>query len=360
MAENVTTLLDKWQKQRQDHPDWVPALEDILYVIHGTVSDRDRVYTLEQVRDLIQGVFELIHMEKNGSQLDADGEKLIVTKSTQGGNYTAKLDKDGMIVGFPTIGYIRYGLRKIEFLAADGTTKVGEFSLDNGKFKFDKSVNVTGDVNATGPIKSSGGAVVGKSLQATAGGVQATGDISTSNGNLSGKNVNATGNIKTTNGNVSASGDVTAKNGKAVLSGMTGRPSGLWMNDGASSNRKEASVAMDPNGMLHISGDAGVEIGGQLTFNVAGYPTLHKPCTMAVGAWSPGYSALYPLIATNQDVDLTTYTNYPNCTVLTIVNTKDGGITVTCTNNETDDIPKGGFSTYLRYGVGWYFHAGRT
>lgn len=156
MAENVTTLLGKWQKQQQDHPEWTPALEDILYVNHGSGSDRDRLYSLEQVRDLIQGLFELIHMEKNGSELDADGEKLIVTKSTQGGNYTAKLDKDGMIVGFPTIGYIRYGLRKIEFLAADGTTKVGEFSLDNGKFKFDKSVDVTGDIEGSGDVKAGG------------------------------------------------------------------------------------------------------------------------------------------------------------------------------------------------------------
>ena len=78
MAENVTTLLEKWQKQQQDHPEWTPALEDILYVNHGSGSDRDRLYSLEQVRNLIQGLFELIHMEKNGSKLEADGEKLTV------------------------------------------------------------------------------------------------------------------------------------------------------------------------------------------------------------------------------------------------------------------------------------------
>lgn len=304
--------------------------------------------------------FNSIHMSKNGSQLEADGEKLIVTKSTQGGNYTAKLDKDGMIVGFPTIGYIRYGLRKIEFLAADGTTKVGEFSLDNGKFKFDKFVDVTGGVNATGTIKSSSGAVVGKSLEATAGGVQATGDIATTNGNLSGKNVNATGNIKTTNGDVSASGDVTAKNGKAVLSGNSQRPAGLWMNDGASSNKKEASVAMDANGWLNLSGDGGINIaGGQETFYPNGYSMLNKPRAMAQVATLTSAN-MAPLLVSAVDVDLTEFSGYPNAAVLTIANTGGDTITVTCTNNETDDIPKGGFATYLYMSGKWYFHAGRT
>ena len=286
--------------------------------------------------------FNSIHMSKNGSQLEADGEKLIVTKSTQGGNYTAKLDKDGMIVGFPTIGYIRYGLRKIEFLAADGTTKVGEFSLDNGKFEFDKFVDVTGGVNATGTIKSSGGAVVGTSLEATAGGVQATGDISTSNGNLSGKNVNATGNIQTTNGNVSASGDVTAKNGKVVLSSITSgsnlRPAGLWMNDGASSNRKGASVAMDTDGLLHISGDGGVKIGGIVEFSGKttldyGFPENKKSVILA---------------SADLDISVNDYKDsYPSGTTLRIVNYNSTQINVTYHSNTTRAIGSHSFADFF-------------
>ena len=358
MAENVTTLLDKWQKQKQDHPDWVPALEDILYVIHGTGSDRDRVYTLEKVRDLLQTVFTKIVLGTGSKYMELGDYGLAISD----GSEHSGLSKNSLTFAYGQAGELKEG--HIVF-NSDGTITIDcdlnvQGLLVNGIAKFLQGLDVTGGVYATGQIKSTSGAVVGKSLEATAGGVQATGDISTSHGNLSGKNVNATGNIQTTNGNVSASGDVTAKNGKAILSGIAGRPAGLWMNDGASSNKKEASVSMDTNGQLHISGDGGVDIAEQVTFNVGGYSTLNKPCTMALGSWSPGYSAVYPLIVTNQDVDLTTYTNYPNCAVLTIVNTKDGGISVTCTNNETDDIPKGGFSTYLRYGGGWYFHAWRT
>lgn len=358
MAENTTTLFEKWQKQQQNHPEWTPALEDVLYVIHGTGSDRDRVYSLEKVRNLIQTVFTKIVLG-TGSKYMALGDYGLAIYD---GFEHSGLSKNSL-----TFAYGQSGELKECHIVFNSDGKITiDCDLDlqgllvNGISKFLHGLDVTGGVNATGSIKSTGGAVVGKSLQATAGEVQATGDISTSNGNLSGKNVNATGNINTTNGNVSASGDVTAKNGKSVLSGMTGRPAGLWMNDGASSNRKEGSVAIDTNGCIHISGNGGVDIAGQVTFNVGGYSSLNKPCTMALGSWSPGYSAVYPLIVTNQDVDLTTYTNYPNCSVLTIVNTKDGGITVTLDNNATDDITKGGFSTYLRYGGGWYFHSGRT
>lgn len=282
--------------------------------------------------------FNSIHMSKDGSTMDADGEELIVTKSTQGGNYTAKIDKDGVIVGFPSVGYIRYGLWKIEFLAADGTTELGVFYLDNGKFKFDKSVDVTGGVNATGLIKSTSGAVVGKSLEATSGGVQATGDISTSNGNLSGKNVNATGNIQTTNGNVSASGDVTAKNGKAVLSGNSQRPAGLWMNDGASSNKKEASVAMDADGLLHISGDGGVEIGGIVKFS--GRMTLDY-------GFSDNKKSVI-LASANLDISVNDYKDsYPSGATLRIVNYNSTQINVTYRSNTTRAIGSHSFADFF-------------
>lgn len=51
MAENQTTLLEKWQKQQQEHPEWTPSPEDLLYFIHGTGSDRDRLFPLSMVYD---------------------------------------------------------------------------------------------------------------------------------------------------------------------------------------------------------------------------------------------------------------------------------------------------------------------
>ncbi len=147
------------QKATQFSAEWCNQIQEEIAGLlesNGVTLGASENQLVALFSKVFAGGFNSIHMSKDGSTMDADGEKLIVTKSTQGGNYTSKLDKDGMIVGFSTIGYIRYGLRKIEFLAADGTTKVGEFSLDNGKFKFDKSVDVTGDVGASGKVVSRG------------------------------------------------------------------------------------------------------------------------------------------------------------------------------------------------------------
>lgn len=281
------------------------------------------------------------------------------TVKTYGGDGVKVRVQGGLLLNITGNGIFLY--------ASDEETQLGSLVWDSdadafkctSNMKIDSGLDVGGNINASGQIKSTGGAVVGKRLQATAGEVQATGDISTSNGNLSGKNVNATGNIQTTGGNVSASGDVTAQNGKAVLSGNSQRPAGLWMNDGASSNKKEASVAMDTNGRLNLSGDAGVNIaGGQEIFYPVGYSMLNKPRAMAqVQALTSANMA--PLLVSAVDVDLTAFNGYPNQAVLTIANTGDKTITITCTNG-TDDIPKGGFGTYLYMSGKWYFHAGRT
>ena len=312
MAENVTTLLEKWQKQQQDHPEWTPALEDILYVNHGSGSDRDRLYSLEQVRDLIQGLFELIHMEKNGSELDADGEKLTVTKSTQGGDYTAKLDKDGMIVGFPTIGYIRYGLRNIEFLAADGTTKVGEFSLDNGKFKLDKSVDVTGDVNASGDLSATGKVV------------------------SSGKEVNSYGNTVPSGGsyfklaeNDFIIASATGASGRSVFRvQLNGSAYDVIGVGGLSANR----VASD----VHAVGD-GWEVaksGNDLAFKKVGSGGTATSVARFVGndlEMLAGYIRGKNTILATSNVDLTSsaYSSIAAGTELTVVN--DGSTTISVT-----------------------------
>lgn len=62
MAENITTLNVMKARQQGAHPEWTPDLIDLLYVEHGTGSDRNRVFTLEEVRDFLKVVFDRITM----------------------------------------------------------------------------------------------------------------------------------------------------------------------------------------------------------------------------------------------------------------------------------------------------------
>ena len=92
MAENTTTLLEKWQKQQQEHPEWTPSLEDLLYFIHGSGSDRDRLYSVEELRDFLQTVITALTGLKNISiSYSSNNDGITITGShgsiyIEGGN----------------------------------------------------------------------------------------------------------------------------------------------------------------------------------------------------------------------------------------------------------------------------------
>lgn len=65
--QSITSLLYKYLKQVEQHPEWVPELGDIVYVVHGTGSDRDRVFTLDNIRTVLQTVFKTLHLEDDDS-----------------------------------------------------------------------------------------------------------------------------------------------------------------------------------------------------------------------------------------------------------------------------------------------------
>lgn len=52
MAQHITSLPERHAAQQTAHPDWTPELNDVAYVTHGTGSDRDRFFTLDQIREL--------------------------------------------------------------------------------------------------------------------------------------------------------------------------------------------------------------------------------------------------------------------------------------------------------------------
>lgn len=52
MEQHLTSLPERYEAQQTAHPDWTPELNDVAYVTHGKGSDRDRVFTLDQIREL--------------------------------------------------------------------------------------------------------------------------------------------------------------------------------------------------------------------------------------------------------------------------------------------------------------------
>lgn len=132
MAENITTLLEKWQKQMQDHPEWLPALEDVFYLNHGSGSDRDRIYSLEQVRNLIQSLFTSLTVSNNGvanTTIDPG------TVSTYGGEGIRVRVQGGRLLNITGNGIFLY--------ASDEETLLGSLVWDSDAAAFKYTSNLT-------------------------------------------------------------------------------------------------------------------------------------------------------------------------------------------------------------------------
>lgn len=86
MAENVTTILDKDEILASSVND-----NDVLYLVHGTGSDRDRYIKVSEIKKVVSVLgdvhFSSIEMHKAGqgsqtADVDFDGEKLKMSSST--------------------------------------------------------------------------------------------------------------------------------------------------------------------------------------------------------------------------------------------------------------------------------------
>lgn len=91
MAQHFTSLPERHAAQQTAHPDWTPELNDVAYVTHGTGSDRDRVFTLGQIRDLFGStvgikVIAISELTYDAVRLaNASGNIVVVTSAEQGG-----------------------------------------------------------------------------------------------------------------------------------------------------------------------------------------------------------------------------------------------------------------------------------
>lgn len=148
MAQNITTL----NEIRDNNPQGAtPALTDLLYMLHGTGGDRDRAYTLEEVRDLLQAVFTRIVLTKDSVTTTVDGTGVTLSFSAEGFDFSVALSKDGLEVSKTTqggitsfslsasqlsslvsgVGGVKIAGQTISFMAPDGTTVLAQLSYDS-------------------------------------------------------------------------------------------------------------------------------------------------------------------------------------------------------------------------------------
>jgi len=91
MAQHFTTLPERYEAQQAAYPGWTPELNDVVYVTHGTGSDRDRVFTLGQIRDLFGSTVGIKVIARSELTYDAvrlanaSGNIVVVTSAEQGG-----------------------------------------------------------------------------------------------------------------------------------------------------------------------------------------------------------------------------------------------------------------------------------
>lgn len=144
MAQFITTLDEIKERMQQG---WTPSLSDIIYVCHGSGSDRDRAFTLEEIRNLLQGVFSEIDIEgQHGSMsLNAgamsfnheDGEQYVKVSFVDG----LKIDKDDDKGATVNEGGVKScdgsRLFDVDLDAAKEWLKFEELAQNGCKFKLD-------------------------------------------------------------------------------------------------------------------------------------------------------------------------------------------------------------------------------
>lgn len=93
MAENITTVLDKTAITAAQITD-EPSVENVLYVIHGTGSERDRFISLDELRKLMSKLYEIII---NGDGLSTEIDAGVMELASQ--IFTLRIDtaQDGGI-----------------------------------------------------------------------------------------------------------------------------------------------------------------------------------------------------------------------------------------------------------------------
>lgn len=287
MAQFTTTYEDMRAHQEETHPDALPEPTDLVYVQHGTGSDRNRVFTLQEIYDVSK---EYVYIQDDDSLTSraiveayktgkipvvwiGGGSSGVATrmyfypkKIYYNENGTLEIDRDCVFygVGLDDDGNATIYVRRYYNIPVQGQgEKRTLYEMDVSAFDEDGNLDVDGYANISGTV--------------VAGGV-------TSNGNFA----------------VMGENKIWARLNRSGTAGNDGK-----LEFDANDSTHKASVQLNSSTHeLEITADGGVK--------------LDKVRTIAMVAGKSLFE-----INTDQDLSDTTYTNLPDGIQVIFVNTNN-------------------------------------
>lgn len=347
MAENVTTLFEKWQKQQQEHPEWTPSLEDLVYFIHGSGSDRDRLYSVEQLRNFLQTVITALTGLKNISiSYSSNNDGITITGShgsiyIEGGNPPRiRFVSDQ---GGPRSELTHNGLKLVKSSGTESEKQALQ-SLDNdGNFTANKSyvLESSQDTQRQFKVKSSGGGAFSYMDYNKVVVIDGSGNtVVEKNGVTITKKV-GTGSASVSMSMSDTNDSVTFDKPVKLEEYLVGS---YW---------KIRSQSAQSGATFVIAKKNGDNWDDKFLFDATGNTLTLRDAQLKVG----GLFTSSNVVLAKEDVALTQtpYSSYPAGTELTIVNDKDSGsITVTYGNGQTENILSHAARKYVKCSTaGW-------
>lgn len=136
MAQHITSMIDLRSRNVAESIVRDISLTDLLYLVHGSGSDRDQPHTVSELVSFLQTAF---------------GEFVVAT-TTQGITWQTKMDPYGIEVKGTNRNVLRLSNTGFTVYAADGQTEVGHILVQDGKMVFSMASIFLEDVLASGKI----------------------------------------------------------------------------------------------------------------------------------------------------------------------------------------------------------------
>lgn len=364
-SQNITSILERWLKQVEQHPDWKPSLEDVVYMIHGSGSDRDRLYTIRQIADLIKDnglnplVFKTDVVQGSYHRVTIDGSSIKVEQ----------LDTNDDVHESTVIDDYTVKIRK-EF--ADGYEDyiVGRIDGNDRGVQVSRTVTGSSGSTRTATVKNSSVTVTASGQGGFSQTKVESGIVELTNSDNDKVTIDLTDGVvnKVYGSGSSEQKTLELPNNFKVLgfSSLVGLSvSGQESHNGAETHTgSETHSGVETHNGDEVHGDTGTHTGtggSTATFNkkVLFNDVVDFANQGGIGSIkmlideNPSSHSSKPILVAEDDINITDY-DYPEGSVIRILNDKNGPITVLGVGTGSCQIEQMSFREFIRYDGSWY------